>query len=143
MMKEQHELLQTVFENASIGRDILGRLIQECGDSELRALMAEQFAEYHRIMAEAEQLMDALGEKPRHMGWLERAPIFASMSANLKIDRSSAHLAEMMIRGSLMALIEIARTLRHSNCENEEHLRLADRLKNTEENNIKQLLHHV
>ena len=140
-MERDHniELLNKIYEGAEMGRDILGRLIPLCYDGSLRCSMAEQFAEYHRILVESERLLLNAGHIAKPASRAARAPIYASLRLNLKIDGTSSHLAEMLMQGNLMGYIDIARGLSAYTGAKEETRHLAERLMAMEDNNMKQM----
>lgn len=142
-MDHNTELLRSVYQSAEMGRDILGRLIHACEDSEFRRFLAEIFAEYHRVLTEAERLLFNQGHIPHPARKAVRVPVYASLSLNLKIDHSSSHIAEMLMQGSLMGFIELTRDLRLCPEAHEESKNLAWRLLASEENNMQRLKQYI
>ena len=136
-MSANKELLKAIHENASIGKDTLSRLIKRSRDANMRNAMAEQFATYHEVVVEAEKLMSGNGEFYGRR--IPRAPIFASMFANLSIDSTSTHMAEMLLRGSIMGLIDIKRQLREHEGADQNIRELGEKLLMGEANNIRQM----
>lgn len=142
-MNHNTELLISVYQDAELGRDVMGRLIRDCEDDEFRNVMAEMFAEYHRILSEAERLLFNAGSIPKPAKRIKKLPIFSSISMNVKIDRSSSHLAEMLLQGSLMSYIDLSRDIRFFPNAYEESKNLAWRLITTEENNMQRLKQYI
>lgn len=144
-MEQDHtiELLNKIYEGAEMGRDVLGKLIPLCADGSLRCAMAEQFAEYHRILVESERLLLASGHIAKPASRAARMPVYASLHVNLKIDSTSSHLAEMLMQGSLMGYIDIARALSAYTGAKEETRHLGERLMETEDNNMRQMRHFL
>ena len=142
-MDQNAQMLRSIYKSAELGRDILGRLIRLCNDLEFRKIMAELFAEYHRILTECERLMFNNGLVPREAGQLERLPVYSSLSINVSIDKTSSHLSEMLMQGSLMSYIDIARDMRSCPEAFEETKNLAWRLMATEENNMQRLKQYI
>jgi len=138
-MDHNTELLGGIYENAELARDVLGKLIRRCEDSNLRSEMADQFASYHSIMGDAASYLAAEGKKPHGMGELYRAPIHASMRLNLCIDSTSSHLAEMLMEGYLMGIIDMERNLKRYTGARERSIALGKKLLSTEESNLKRM----
>lgn len=135
-MDHNAKLLESIYENAAMGKEALGGLIKRCEDANFRQVMAEQFAEYHEIQEEAEKLLEAAYLEPRQPFLL---PLRKHMGLNLTIDRTSTHMAEMLMHGSLMGIVDIARDRREYTAASEEAQDLARKLLTTEENNLRRL----
>lgn len=142
-MDHDIKLLNEIYRNAELSKDILGRLIRRCHDAALRAVLASQFAEYHAILLEAGERIAGRGEAPDAFGMLFRRPIYCGIRLNARIDATSSHLAEMLVQGSAVGLIEIARASNRFDEAEKATRALAERLRTTEEANIRQLLHYV
>lgn len=142
-MDQNAKMLQSIYKSAEIGRDILGRLIRLCDDIEFRQVMSELFAEYHRILTECERLMYNSGIVPKAATQLERLPVYSSLTVNVRIDKTSSHLAEMLMQGSLMSYIDMAKEMRACPEAFEETKNLAWRLMSTEENNLQRLKQYL
>jgi hypothetical protein len=142
-MDHDNELLNEIYRNAELSKDIIGRLIKICKDASFRCVMASQFAEYHAILLEAEERIVGRGEAPDAYNMILRRPIYCGMYINLKIDSTSSHLAEMLVQGSAMALIEIARAQNQYDEAEKSTRALAERLRTAEEANIRQPLSFV
>lgn len=135
-MDHNTKLLQSIYENATMGKAALGRLIKRCADANLRQVMAEQFAEYHEIQDEAEQLLKATYMEPRQP---ILAPLKKHIGFNLTIDRTSTHMAEMLMHGSLLGIVDISRDRRECTAASDEARELAKKLLATEEGNLRHL----
>lgn len=142
-MDHDIELLNEIYRNAELSKDILGRLIKLCKDASLRCVLAAQFAEYHAILLGAEERIASRGEAPDAYGMLFRRPIYCGLHLNMRIDSTSTHLAEMLIQGSAMGLVEIARASNQYDEAEKSTRALAERLRTSEEANIRQLLPFV
>lgn len=142
-MDHDLELLNEIYRNADFSKDILGRLIKLCKDATFRCVMASQFAEYHAVLLEAEERIAAKGEAPDGYSQLLRKPVYCGIRINARMDSSSSHLAEMLVQGSAMGLIEAARAEKKYSDAEKTTLALAQRLRTAEEANIRQLLEYV
>ena len=138
-MDQTIELLTEINENASIGKDVLGYMIKHCEDANLRQMLADQFAKYHEITDKAKKLLEASGGDPNKQFKLTRCPIFHSMKIHLKIDRTPSHMAEMLMHGFLMGIINASRTLHQCSDANEDAKLLARQLLTVEERNLNQM----
>ena len=139
MSRETRELLKAVVENAAIGKQTLCKLIKRSDDPVMRNTLARQFAEYHAICTEADQMLGDAKSGAR----IPRAPIFASLAVNLGMDATSTHMAEMVVQGSVMGMIDIKRQLRELPNAHPAVVDLAKRLLATEQSNQQEILEYV
>ncbi len=135
-MDHNTKLLQSIYENATMGKAALQRMIKRCMDASFRQLMAEQFAQYHEIQDEAEKLLKDTYLEPRQPFLL---PLKKHLSFNLYMDRTSSHMAEMLMSGSLIGIVDIARARREFHAASSVTKELAQKLLDTEENNFRSL----
>lgn len=141
-MEHNKELVKAVYHNAEMSKDIIGRMIKICDDPSLRAALAEEYAQYHEITCESKGICDEKGYfvKTKKQG---KAAIFSGMAINTMINKSTPHLAEMMVQGSTMGVIDMKRALREYPGAEENVRTLAEKLMHTEQNNIKCMLEFV
>ena len=137
------ELLEEIYENAELAKEILGKLIKVCDNASFRNVMADQFAEYHAVIMEAGERLGEMGVEAKGMSRLARKPIYAGVHLNAKLDSTPSHLAEMLIQGSAMGLVDAARAVNDSEGAEQSAVALAQRLRTAEENNIRELLKFV
>ncbi|MEG1548596.1 MAG: hypothetical protein RR232_01315 [Clostridia bacterium] len=140
-METNKELLHTIYENAAIGKQTLGRLIKKSKDATFRNVMAEQFAEYQKLLCEAENLRNIF--ETSSVAHIPRTPIFASLYLNTALDATSSHMAEMVIQGSTMGIIDMRRQLRELSGADTAVISLGEKLLLIEENNIRQMYNYV
>ncbi|MBQ9833473.1 MAG: hypothetical protein IJO48_07085 [Clostridia bacterium] len=136
---DSNELLFDVYQNAEFARDIIGRLIKHCESSDFRKLLAEQYAEYHTITEDAKAALWGQGVVPRTIGRKRRKAIYAATEINLKIDKTPSHMAEMLMQGSLLGMIDISKSLTQNRDADEYSKHLANKLVETEANNIRSM----
>ena len=142
-MDQNSELLMNIYKSAELERAILGRLIRRTDDNALRVLSAEQFAVYHNIMNEAHSALNRRGILAQeYSGWVKR-PIYSAIAVHLRIDDTSSHIAEMLVRGNLTGLIDIARALHEAKNADEDVRQLGERLKEAQIKHLSQMLDYV
>ena len=141
-MEHNYELIKTVYQNAEMCKDVLGRMIKICDDAALRVVLADEFAQYHEITCESKAICEErnYNVKTKHHA---KETIFSGISLNTMLNKSASHLAEMAVIGSTMGVIDIKRALKEFPGADEVILALAGKLLKTEENNVKKMLEFV
>lgn len=138
-MEHNYELVKTIFQNAEMSKEILARMIKICNDSNLRASLAEEFAQYHEVTAQAKSIIDERGYNIR-TNRSGKAASLAGITLNTMIDKTSTHLAEMMVQGSIMGVIDMKRALNDYTGADDRVRELANKLYQTEQNNVQKML---
>lgn len=133
------DLLNEICSNAEMGRYTLRALIGITKDSEFRKVLARQFAEYQLILDDSEEMLMRLGRVPKRLSGMVRGSVHTSLKLNVTIDSTSSHMAEMVMQGSTIGIIDIIRALNEYNAAAEEVKELGKKLLKTEENNFEEM----
>ncbi len=139
-MDPNAQLLQDIYQNTVMGKVALNQLIKRCEDANFRKAMADQFAEYHQVQTEAQRLLKATHLEPK------QPPVFPlriHTSLNLRLDSTSTHMAEMLMQGSVMGIVDLSRSLRKYSQADSEARALGEQLLRTEENNLRRLQRYL
>lgn len=101
-------LLHTIFSCAKMGHDNCEKLMAYIQEDAFYDVVHSQRDAYRRILQKAE---GALQEEPEGKGVLQKAMAQCMIRLQALTDRSSSHLAEMMLQGGLMGVVEIQKAL--------------------------------
>ena len=105
-MNETIQLLQDVVRNARTGGDAVNQLMQRAeGDAMRRELNAAR-TQYETIHREAERALSANHGQPEPVNPLNRAGMWMGLNMNTLMDRSDDHIAEMVIQGATMGVVD-------------------------------------
>ncbi len=133
------EMLNYIRQNVEMGIHGITHILGRVSDDRLKKALEEQRREYGKIYGAADKAIRQLGHQPVHVDAM--AKIGSDMSAVFKTlaDGSDSKIAEMMIQGNTMGAIKIMRKLGSYGGGDSDIHRLADRLLDTEQNNIDQM----
>ncbi len=110
-MNETIQLLQDVVRNARTGQDAVEHLMQKTEAGRMRDELIREKEDYAVTRRESERaLMDA-GGTAEPVGPLEKAGMWAGLEMQTMADRSNAHIAELVIQGATMGVIEMTKAL--------------------------------
>ena len=105
MAKQEHSpqrqneaLLQAVVRGSEMGKNTLGQLLSMTDDREFKAELYRQQKEYRALNQKAHTALAALGEEAK--GQWARMATHMGIAAGTLTDRSTHHLAEMLIQGA-------------------------------------------
>ncbi|MBR1560913.1 MAG: hypothetical protein IJ646_11795 [Clostridia bacterium] len=108
-MNETIQLLQDVVRSARTGEEAIGQLIGRAESPEMRGELDRELHQYQSAARQAESALAAAGGQPEPVGLMQKAGMWAGTQMNTLTDRSNAHIAEMVIQGATMGIIELTK----------------------------------
>ncbi|NLK38637.1 MAG: hypothetical protein GX303_00110 [Clostridiales bacterium] len=135
------DLYRHIYKNAEMGYDTIAKLLSKVTDDRFRAELTMQMEGYKRISDMAASRLKSINQPPKPISIAKKLPVRAGIAVNTLFDRSVSHIAEMMINGSSMGIVEITKKLNSVNlrdCE-EEALNLGRDVAGFEQQNIERL----
>ncbi|NLB42142.1 MAG: hypothetical protein GX815_07750 [Clostridiales bacterium] len=138
-MSGNAELLNFVYQNSQMGVETLNQLIGIVEDHSFKQHLESQYDEYKSIHDASRSLLNKNGFDEKGLGALEKIRTYLMINMQTLTDKTSSHIAEMLIVGSNMGVINAVKNLnKYSNAESN-IVSLMERLLRFEENNIQQL----
>ncbi len=134
-MNGNESLLEDVYKNAQMGAETISHLLEITEDEELLSQMEAQYSEFRSLKKEAAGLIRQNGRRAKGLTTNEKIKTELAVKAQTLRDRSTSHIAEMLILGNMMGVIDSERSINKSRASGH-CIGLAVRLRNIEENNI-------
>lgn len=138
-MDGNNELLNFVFQNSQMGEKTIAQLLGINKDEDFCKCLSSQREEYRLISESAKTMLTKFGNEEKGVGALKSFKAYLMINIQTLLDKSSAHIAEMMIIGSNMGVISAIKNLKKYPNAQPEIIELMQRLLRFEENNIQQL----
>jgi len=110
-MNETVQLLQDVVRNARTGQDAVEHLMQKTEAGSMREELIREKADYAVTRRQSEQALVNAGGHAEPVGPLAKAGMWAGLEMETLADRSDAHIAEIVIQGATMGVIEMTKAL--------------------------------
>ena len=139
MMNHNVEFLNYIYQNAEMGVGTLTKIIEVVDDEELLKHLKAQLKEYQNIKEEATKKLIQAGHQEKDIGAMQKISAYMSISMKTMVDKTPSHIAEMLMQGSTMGIIDAIRNIKKYSEAEEDIVRLAKRLLKMEENNLEQL----
>ncbi len=138
-MDQNAELLRSVHGAARMGIEAIELLIDKAEDDGIRQEMLNELKSYKQSEQEALDYLHEAGAKPKAQNPLSRAGTWMGIQMDTLMDQSASHLADMLIQGSTMGVIELIRA--RSTCPeaSEQAHSLAERFLENEDASIDRL----
>ena len=110
-MNANETLLNELYKNTTMGGDSLVNLMDKAEDPGMRAEMTREIEKYREYSNRAAELLGKCGLKPEEPGMMAKAGSKMGMVFNTMLDTTTSHIAEMMINGAVMGIINIEKQL--------------------------------
>lgn len=104
-------LLNELYKNTTMGADALIDLMDKAQDPKMRSEMTRELEKYREYSNRAAALLGERGLKPEEPGMMAKAGSKIGMAFNTMLDTTTSHIAEMMINGATMGIINIEKQL--------------------------------
>ena len=108
-MDQTYKLLQSIVENARTGADACGQLLKKTEDAKMCEELMLEKQHYEQCARDAEKAVSDMGEHPHPKGMAARMGMWMGMEFNTMIDKTSTHIAEMLIEGATMGVVEMTK----------------------------------
>lgn len=138
-MNGNAELLNFIYQNSQMGVDTINQLIDIVEDKEFIKHLEFQYREYKEIHSAAKSMLNKNGYDEKGIGAFEKVRTYLMINIQTLTDKSSSHIAEMLIIGSNMGVINAVKNIKKYNGAEKDIISLMERLLRFEENNIQQL----
>ena len=105
--KVNEEALVNIYTNAHIALQSLSNLTPEVEDLDLKQELLDEYEGYEKIIGEISRYMKENDMEPKDINPLKKAMIWSSIKMNTLTDRSKSHVADMMVQGTVMGVVEL------------------------------------
>lgn len=139
MNNRNNEFLTKIYQNARMGCESISYVSDKSEDENFKSALLKQYNEYDKIAHDAAELLGESGEPAKEKGPVSKAMLWSGVQMNTIADKTPDHIAEMMIQGSIMGIIDMSRNLKRYSETKTAVKKIGERLIETEENNIQSM----
>lgn len=135
------EFLNYIYQNAQMGVESLEELMKSVEATQFKKLLEKQVDTYKEAFEEAGYLIGEVHEIPKGIGNIQNMNTHAMIKLKTLKDHSPSHMAEMLIQGTTMGIIQLRKNLNHytENEVDKRTLALARKLMEQEEAQLEEL----
>ncbi len=133
------KLLNSIYQNVKMGIESIDELIEICKSQELKALMSRQLSDYHVFAKECEMIAKAENLDIKDNNWFDKTMLYSSIKMKTCFDKSEENIAEMLIVGSQMGIIDVIKMKNKCGSDNNDILELSMKLEEFQEKCIQEL----
>ena len=138
-MNDNARMLNFVYQNAQMGVDSIRQLMGIVENKELKEHLKTQFQGYEEFQNTARQMLEENGFDEKEISAFSKISTYLMINMQLLTDKSATHIAEMMIQGSNMGVIDAIKNLNECEDAEQDIRNLMEKLQKFEEHNIEKL----
>ena len=139
-MSKDLEMLSVIYQNAEMGKDTITHLIEITDSVDFRKRLEAQLIEYQGIFDRVDQVIQQQKKTVEGIGSFAKISSYMMINFKTLADKSPSHIAEMMIQGSTMGIVDMTKKIKELQSEvSPEVLKLAEKLLKTEQSNVEEM----
>ena len=137
--KKDEEVLAEIYRNCQLAIQSISNILPETEDEELRREMETEHEGYEKISGKASVIAKNRGIELKEPNPMKKMMMWGSIKMSTLTDGSRAHIAEMMIQGTVMGITSLKTTQSKAECADEEICELLKEFISLEEKYEKKL----
>lgn len=139
-MNQNAELLNFIYQNSEMGVETLNQIIEIVENPSLARQLESQRSAYKQIHQKSKEMLNENGYDEKAISTLEKISAYIMINLKTLTDKSDTHIAEMLIQGSNMGIIDAAKKINeYENSAEKNIISLMKKLKKFEEENAEKL----
>ena len=110
-LKKSEEVLAEVHRNCQLALQSISDILPEAEDTDVREELLKQHEEYEKIGGKAAIIAKDKNIELKNPGPIKKAMMWSSIKMSTMTDNSRAHIAEMMVQGTVMGITALKSSL--------------------------------
>lgn len=110
-MNDNVKLLNFIYQNSQMGVETIEQLEKIVEDKDFKRYLKEKYEGYCKIHKDAKEKLNSHGYDERGIGSFEKIRTYLMINMQTLTDKSTSHIAEMMMIGSTMGIINAIRNI--------------------------------
>ena len=143
-MSMQSDLLtKEVHKAAQSGLEAVETILPKVTKPSLKKEIENQGVAYQKLIARSEKILQQSGSLPEKNPPIQKAVMWGAIQLNTLADASPEHVAEMMINGSNMGIVEMSKQVNRYEFADHKSLKLAADFIEGEQRHIEQMKEYL
>ena len=140
MEENNLKILKEIHKATKMGMDSISFVAEKLDDNKLKDNLSFQYTQYGQVMDRVNKLYENYGEIPEDKNVMNTIMGWTGVQMNTLSDKSPSHIAEMMIEGTTMGIIEGKKLMNNEATQASKDVRdLLNNFVTFQENNVEQL----
>ncbi len=143
MARENKNLLEEIYKATKMGLEATQLVIPKVKDESLREQIELQGKNYKGMNSKAKAMLREDGRLPEEQDSVKKAMLWGSIKMNTLVNKKPGHIAEMMITGTTMGIVDMTKRLNELDDADAGAKKLAEDYIVNEQKNIENLKKHL
>ena len=136
-------ILNETAKAAKMGRNSIDYLSEKISNPDLKKELSEQYADYGQVIERVNKQFQNYGEIPDDAHAMGKMMSYMGIQMNTMMDQSESHIADLLIQGNYMGIIECQKLLNHNPYAKEEVKQILTDFQNMQEANIQTMKEYL
>ena len=136
---QNQDLLEEVYRATQMGLEGIRAVTPKIEDTQMKKEIRREEAVYQKFVSRAEEMLAAKGAIPQTHDGVKKAMLWGSVQMNTLMDSSPEHIAELLINGTTMGIVDMTKKIGELGDSDAGARRLAEDFINFEEKSVEQL----
>ncbi len=138
--KEQYvKYLTSLYQTTCTGLQSIEEMMAKVEEEDFKTLLSDMYSGYDLISKECEMLAKSENIDLKDNNWFEKAKLWSSINMSTLMDKSSRKIAELMILGTVMGLVQCLKDYKDFEGVDKELSAICEKLKDFQEDNYQKL----
>lgn len=111
METKNQQTVGDIYKNAHIALQSISNVLPKCDNLSLKEELKTEYDGYEKFIGEISSFMKEKGFEVKDVNFMKKAMLWTSINMNTLTDDSASHLADMMVKGTVMGITELAQIL--------------------------------
>src|SRR5665648_194109 len=138
-MDSNIEFLNYIHQNAEMGKDTISQLFDIVENGPFKQKLALQLKGYNEIFDIARTKIEAAQQTSKEIQSFTKFTTYLMINFNTMMDKTLSHIAEMIIQGSTMGIVEVTKKLKNYKAAKDDISLLAQQLLVFEQQNVEEM----
>lgn len=138
-MDQPQYILNQINQGIKMGMDSISNVSEKVQDSRLKDELLFQYDKYNEILNEVNDELTNYDDFPKDLNPMQKAMGWMGVEMNTLTDKSNSKIAELMIQGTNMGIIEGVKLLNHNPDTNQSIKNILNKFIDFQQNNVEQL----
>ena len=138
-MNNPEYILNEVNKGIKMGMDSISNISEKVTNTNLKKDLQFQYNKYNEILNKVNDQLSNYNELPKELNPMQKAMGWMSVEFNTMDDKSNSKIAEMMLKGTNMGIIEGVKLLNNNPNTDEPIKNILNEFIKFQENNVEQL----
>lgn len=138
-MDQPQYILNQINQGIKMGMDSISNVGEKVQDSRLKDELLFQYDKYNEILNEVNDELTNYDDFPKDLNPMQKAMGWMGVEMNTLTDKSNSKIAELMIQGTNMGIIEGVKLLNHNPDAEQPIKDILNKFIDFQQNNVEQL----